>query len=312
MKLPTADRIALLGVAAATLLGLSLTVFGAYAGVVEEPEPQFEDADQAALHEAMRKEFGGYLTPLLDEDWGLDRLADGMAVYEVQCIHCHGVDGRADTYTARLLTPPPRDFSQGVVKFTSTPVGLPATRDDLLRVVRDGVATTSMSAFHGLPEEEIDAVVDYAMYLLIRGAVWQEALRHLDALGPDLALELALENEKQRFALAEASSNRPPLPPIADSKRGEELYFTEDLGCVTCHRTDGSGGPVESLDIWGHPMVARDLRVGELRGGGNPSDIYLRIRNGVKGTPMPAMADQLEPQAIWDLVAYVHSVQEAN
>jgi mono/diheme cytochrome c family protein len=46
------------------------------------------------------------------------------------------------------------------------------------------------------------------------------------------------------------------------------------------------------------------------RGGQRPLDIYRRIYAGVNGTPMPSFANALqsEPDAIWDLVAYVLSV----
>ncbi|OYW20909.1 MAG: hypothetical protein B7Z55_06480, partial [Planctomycetales bacterium 12-60-4] len=60
-------------------------------------------------------------------------------------------------------------------------------------------------------------------------------------------------------------------------------------------------------DAWGHQTRAADLTSGMLHGGPRPEDIYLRIYNGINGTPMPGFANALkdEPDTIWDLVAYV-------
>jgi|FLOH01.1.fsa_nt_gi mono/diheme cytochrome c family protein len=310
MTLPKADSIPLAAVALATVVGLYFTIAGTFVGVSAEPDEAFASVAEAELFELMRAEFGGFLQPQMSGDWKLDALLAGRAVYEVQCVHCHGTDGRAKTPTAKLLTPPPRDFGLGIVKFTSTPVGLPATRADLLRTLIEGVPSTSMSSFKGLEVESLDAVANYAMYLLIRGAVWSNALEELQDSSASDAFEAAMLKQRQQFSLAIASWGRPDIPAAADSARGRELYFSAELGCVVCHQEDGSGGLVNAEDIWGVPMIARDLQQGVLRGGTSPADVYLRIRNGVKGTKMPPMAEHLEAEQIWDLVAFVHSMQE--
>jgi mono/diheme cytochrome c family protein len=329
MNLPKADAVPLAIVAVAALVGVVLTMTGSFAAAVVEPEYEFESAAEEQLYALMTEEFGGFLEPRMSGDWALDALAEGRALYEVQCLHCHGNDGHADTATARLLTPPPRDFGKGVVKFTSTPVGLPATRADLLRTIVESVPTTSMSSFAHLPAEQLDALADYAMYLLVRGAVWTDARDRLlaarldDAAAVDVsaAFDAALAAQRRQFALAQASSTVPEIPAVADSTRGRELYMSEQLGCLICHREDGSGGRLAAIegkesrqfdlsDIWGNASIARDLRHGPLRGGDSPANVYLRIRNGIKGTPMPAMADDIDAALIWDLVAYVRSVQE--
>ncbi|MCP4093527.1 MAG: c-type cytochrome [Planctomycetes bacterium] len=315
MSLPRSDSISLAVVAVSTLVALYFTLTGSFAGASAEPIYSFEQAEQSELFDLMTDEFGGFLTPTMSGSWAMENLQVGRKVYEQQCIHCHGTDGHAETYTANLLTPAPRDFGLGVVKFTSTPVGLPATRNDLLRTIKEGVASTSMSRFEGsIKEQDLQDVADYAMYLLIRGAVWTNATDRLGAggLSPAQAFAAAMEDQRQQFDLALASSTRPKIPSVADSARGREMYFDNDLGCLVCHQVDASGGPVNGLDLWGQPMVARDLTKGELRGGDSPADVYLRIRNGVKGTPMPAMAAELTPEQIWDLVAFVRSVQEDN
>lgn len=39
----------------------------------------------------------------------------GRRIYGKECAHCHGVDGQANTEVARVLNPPPRNFSDPVV-----------------------------------------------------------------------------------------------------------------------------------------------------------------------------------------------------
>ncbi len=312
MTIPKADSIPLSIVAVATVVGLYLTIAGTFVGAAIEPIYDFSSDNEEELFALMTDEFGGFLDPTMSGDWALDSLPEGRAVYEVQCIHCHGTDGHARTSTAKLLTPPPRDFSLGVVKFTSTPVGLPATREDLKRTIVEGVPSTSMSSFMGLEDGQVESVTNYAMYLLIRGAVWSDAVKRLEQSSPIEAFAQAMAHQRQQFDLAIASWGRPDIPAVADSSRGRELYFSSELGCMVCHKEDGSGGDVTGADIWGVPMIARDLQSGELRGGSSPADVYLRIRNGVKGTMMPPTADHVDPAQIWDMVAFVRSVQEDN
>jgi hypothetical protein len=47
-----------------------------------------------------------------------------------------------------------------------------------------------------------------------------------------------------------------------------------------------------------------------LHGGNRPLDIYRRIFNGINGTPMPGFGNAFRenPEAIWDVVAYVLTV----
>lgn len=59
----------------------------------------------------------------------------------------------------------------------------------------------------------------------------------------------------------------------------------------------------------------RNLRLGQLRGGQRPVDIYLRIHQGIPGTPMPAHGPRrpgatgaLTDAEIWNLVDYVRSL----
>ncbi len=109
-----------------------------------------------------------------------------------------------------------------------------------------------------------------------------------------------------------------PRPP-ADAEsiaRGRQLYLTKGE-CAKCHgpaaRGDGrdldpNPDPTKNKDEWGSPAKPLDLTLGVYHGGGRPLDLFRRIHDGVKGTPMAAQSVNLKEEEIWDLVNYVRSI----
>ena len=298
--------------------------------VADAAGPGFDPALAEALATAMEAEFGGYREPKLPAA-GMPGVADeeelraGRSGYAVKCTQCHGVTGAADTGTARLLRPRPRSFRLGKIKFTSTPAGQPPLREDLERLIRDGVPTTSMAGFPTLPESARRQLASYVQYLLMRGATEGALLRRLEADDPALTPEgmaaaVAAEYEAVRAAWAGAAAAPPPVPETGPeheaNDRAAELFAAR--ACDTCHGADGGGeGPVafgggEWLlrDEWGDEARPRSFADGKWFGGGEPEDLYRRIAHGVKGTPMPGNAEHLSPEEIWALVRYVRSFAE--
>lgn len=94
-----------------------------------------------------------------------------FGLFREHCILCHGTSGNGLGATSRLLNPYPRDFRLGKYKFKSTPIGVRPTRVDLVNTLRHGIPGTSMPAFHLLPEDDLQALVDYVIYLSVRGEV---------------------------------------------------------------------------------------------------------------------------------------------
>jgi mono/diheme cytochrome c family protein len=99
-----------------------------------------------------------------------------FGLYREHCIVCHATAGSGLGATSRLLNPYPRDFRLGKIKFKSTPRGKKPTREDLLTLLRRGIPGTSMPSFSLLNEEDLDALVDYVIYLSIRGEVERQLL----------------------------------------------------------------------------------------------------------------------------------------
>lgn len=103
-------------------------------------------------------------------------LAQGSSLYRIHCLHCHGVTGDGRGPTAKWVNPHPRDYRQGLFKFQSVDASdgandRPPGRDDLLRVLRQGIEGTAMPSFNVLPEAELEALVSYVIHLSIRGSV---------------------------------------------------------------------------------------------------------------------------------------------
>ena len=56
--------------------------------------------------------------------------AKGRELYQANCAHCHGDDGRGNGYGAPFLVPSPRDFTTAQYKFRTTASGsLPSDED---------------------------------------------------------------------------------------------------------------------------------------------------------------------------------------
>jgi mono/diheme cytochrome c family protein len=352
------DRKALVAVAAATVLGLALMVsgsteaiFGGHPLSARTRAMEFGPTGEVLLSLALEHEFGSYDAPHLPDRWRKNaaqdprmslsslgfsvqpQLAEGRKIYQLQCLHCHGWSGGGNTPTARILRPHPRDFSLGMVKFKSTPGQAPPLRSDLESVLRMGVPSTAMGSFGALPDVQIEALLDYTQYLLVRGAVETRVAAALQQLGifqsnresielefhlldaVDLALESVTAAWRGAPALAASLEIFLPESNPASIERGRTLYSSAKAACSTCHGMDGRGrGPAsyeDSLggyilrDIWGQTVRPLDLHYGQFHGGSRAEDLYRRIALGIGGTPMPTYVGQLEPQEISDLVSYV-------
>ncbi len=92
--------------------------------------------------------------------WGL---------YRANCVVCHGVAGDGLGPAAALLNPYPRDFRMGKFKWKRTPLGRKPKREDLRRLLMRGVPGTAMPSFANSAPEDIEALVDYTIYLSVRG-----------------------------------------------------------------------------------------------------------------------------------------------
>jgi mono/diheme cytochrome c family protein len=221
----------------------------------------------------------------------LDNLkkASGPAgLFRTHCISCHGITGNGRGLNALQADVYPRDFRMGKFKFKSTPRGIKPLKADLYASIRNGIAGTAMQNIAKLTDEDVHALVDYVVYLSVRG----EVERRLLSAGEEIDFEnnehlyfassAGFEEQVQNFKDAvgeiaagwmEAESNvrqaaDPGEIPIkaslqelvaaaasaessvlkASIERGKELFNADAASCYKCHGGNGDGSP-QTLDF---------------------------------------------------------------
>lgn len=319
--------------------------------------------------------------------------ADGRGLYRKHCALCHGVSGDGRGATSAVLVPYPRDYRKGVFKFKSTPRGSKPVREDISKLIRNGIVGTAMNKIPELTDEDVEALTDYVIYLSWRGELERtlidNAAFELDLEQGDRLIDPSFrggtEEEQERFeedwlyaeedaaSIAEAWLDAedevvevpdPPADiPVVDSyeefleiregdragelessiTRGQELFVGKIASCSKCHGEKGRGdGQTTDYDDWTKewttaigikpddrealiPLLARgalppinanprNFEQGVFHGGATAEDLYLRITQGVDGSPMPAatfVEGKFEQQDVWHLINFVRSLRTA-
>lgn len=290
-----------------------------------------EDAEELKIYEDLQediarvllKETGTPEKPIMlgQQDGDDSRLKLGYQIYSQYCTPCHGVNGDGNGPVAKYLDPKPRNYKRGVFKFTSTPYGSKPRRSDLIHTIRRGVTGTSMPSFDRFSEEQLEAVVDYVMFLTLRGELERDlamtAMDDEEVPDEETIQEIIAEKlEPWQQSANEIVMPVTAMPPMTEKSvlAGHRLFLK--YACNKCHGKYGRGGSMGNVDVgfdvWGHKAAAADLSSGMFRGGGRPIDIYRRIYSGINGTPMPAFKEQFrdDPDAIWRLVHFIRQTGE--
>jgi mono/diheme cytochrome c family protein len=201
-------------------------------------------------------------------------------LYRRHCAHCHGISGDGRGPTAMILDPYPRDYRYGVFKFKSTYNPDRPTRDDLRRLLHDGVPSTSMPSFALLPPDEVESLIEYVKYLAMRGEMETALVGYVfDEFDPETPLDPA-NDEEQREVIMEMlaeivtgwdeaadevvlpaegeipSPDRTPEEIAASVAKGRELFYGTRANCVQCHGPTGLGdGQQTDYDNWSKATV---------------------------------------------------------
>lgn len=193
--------------------------------------------------------------------------ANGKQLYDRYCSTCHGVDGKGEGTAAVYLSPKPRDFTRGIFKFQSTPVGSLPTDEDLHRTLKNGMPGSAMPAWDRLSEQQRNDLVAYIKTFSERFAT-EKPTDVLTIMSKPPATQEMMKNGKAVYALA---------------------------GCWMCHGKTGAGdGPSAPnlTDDVGRPIRPYNFtRAGAFKGGGTPQDIYRTFSTGIGGTPMPGYGE---------------------
>lgn len=207
----------------------------------------------------------------------------GWPLYERLCQPCHGARGDGRGPIAWLSSDPPRDFTRGAYEWRTTPFGAPPADDDLRHAVRFGPRGTSMPAFDGLGDGDLDALI--------------AVVKAFDA--PAFATSPA------PIALG--------APPAENPARGAALWT--QLGCDRCHGADGHGdGPAAAaLAEPPYDLAARELRRPRERDGADDRRraAAWSIATGITGSAMPGYAGQIASGDLWALADRVVAINRA-
>jgi mono/diheme cytochrome c family protein len=260
----------------------------------------------------------------------------GMEVYNLRCAPCHGISGDGAGAAAPFFDPLPRDYRRGTFKFISTPRGAKPRREDLARTITYGAKGTAMPSFRWLPEDQLQAVIDYVMMLSYRGELERKLVYDAETLlepDEDFYMEDVVDRADEidqawEKAPQEVVQPAVPNPPMTDETIHLGAVAFQRQLCTKCHGRNGKGGHQPGItpadlgkDDWGHVAYPADLTSGMLHGGRRPIDVYRRIYAGINGTPMPAFATayqddpntpQDERETIWYLVHFIISVVEGG
>jgi cytochrome c oxidase cbb3-type subunit 2 len=196
----------------------------------------------------------------------------GEQIYKKHCMVCHGEKGEGDGPAARYLYPKPRVLTDGLFKVRSTPSGEPPTDNDIYDIIKNGMPGSSMPSLNELSEEEMEAIVEY-----------------VKELGE-------IEYEPERVI-------RPGAPPSVTPQliaEGRKVY--KETKCWECHGDEGKGDGLKAKDLkddWKYPAPPNAFTMGIYKGGGTPSDVYLRFSAGMDGSPMPSYEDALNNEERW-------------
>ena len=302
----------------ATLPALALGVIGAGVLVAAaDPEPASPGAPTPAAVPAPELPAGAERFGL--EHWAFSpAAARGRTVYERFCIGCHGPAGLGDGPAAEWLDPRPRNFQKGAFKFRTTPSGELPRLADVVHVVNCGLTGSAMRGFPLLPEPSKNDVAAYVLSLAEFGLVKQEVDDVME--DDDLSLQEVLDDEYEELKAEvleyayelvwPVSMERRPTMNSASVERGRVLYEAQ---CTACHGATGVGDGPSSFHLrdWKDaPIRPRDFTTGVFRAGSRPEDIFMRMRTGLNGTPMPAVAGS--DADLWDITHYLMSLVDTS
>jgi mono/diheme cytochrome c family protein len=255
--------------------------------------------------------------PLAPSDWPTSPSETrGRAVFEDYCVGCHGAEGRGDGPAARFLDPLPRNFQAAKFKFCSSPSGKLPLESDLLRTVTCGLPGSSMPGFPLLPEIERQDVVRYVLHLAKLGLANRRVAAEIADEGTSIEevrrstlpkLRDEIEESVASLRRVSAAPESATTPESVD--RGRALFEKQ---CAACHgaRGVGDGTSSHTLRDWQDAAIRpRDFTSGVFRAGSTSEDVFVRVKTGLNGTPMPSYAN-LPDAEIWDLVHFILSLKD--
>ncbi|WP_426417635.1 c-type cytochrome [Aestuariirhabdus sp. LZHN29] len=279
-----------------------------------QQEPRIWDPERSSVASAIRQRVAAERANL-----------EGEKLYQLHCASCHGEEGLGDGVAADKLYPRPRDFGLGLFKYKRSPGAAPPRDEDLVEIIANGLAGTSMPAWKGLlSEQQIRSLVP-----VIKG------FDYVGTWAPEDAEESDFDEQGRyrgnQWLIVE--DEEPVAGRVAYSPESVALGRKQyEATCQECHGEQGRGNilsdkPLE--DDWGYRVWPRDLtkplswRASEETGSDardkTIARLYQRISIGISGTPMPAHreveAGNKDPLSLadrWHVANYIYSLRATD
>ncbi len=214
-------------------------------------------------------------------------LKHGKEIYTQNCMGCHGEKGDGNGVGSPFLNPRPRDFTKGIFKFSSAPLGALPTDNDLFRTITQGLNGTAMPSYRFLSENSKISLIEY-----------------IKTFSPEWKNSTKIKEEVTSSAFP-SEDFKDHSKFITRAKKGRALFVEN---CTVCHGIKGLGdgeGGMELSDDWGFPIKPANLTKAYIKSGYTAKDIHRTVMNGLNGTPMVSYKDTLTDDGLWDVTAYV-------
>jgi mono/diheme cytochrome c family protein len=237
----------------------------------------------------------------------------GYTTYMEYCIQCHGIDGKGQGPSSLGLLPPPRDFSQGLYKFSWTQYGELPHDEDLARIIRHGLKGTAMLPWD-ISDRRLNAVVQYIKTFAPQ--VWEGQDKvpgtkfdfPADPFGPARKAE-AIEQGKKVYHITAACTQ---------CHRGYETKA--DISNFNKELTGAAMKPGElAPDIYqlksqdteyNYKALPPDFTYHQLRSVVDMESLVQRLMYGVTGSGMPGWKDVISDEELWAVAYYVQDLIE--
>ncbi|MEE2737671.1 MAG: cytochrome c, partial [Planctomycetota bacterium] len=277
--------------------------------VLREPATQLTDAQKKNVSEILEGLFGTPDTPNLPGGVGLENFlslrklkvaagpvtytgqegsANGLesGLYRRHCAHCHGVSGDGHGPTAEFLNPYPRDYRMGQFKFKLTDADgtyKKPSKADFHHILMEGIPGTAMPSFRILTDPELESIIDYVIYLAIRGQTERALIDavYLNASDPnpsdDNPQKLLVRFDDPTVVAGDLEIVKEILSPVVlpwtnggtgtvqrtieaapagwnlpdRVEQGRKLFFQSKANCYSCHGQTAIGdGQTNLFDNW--------------------------------------------------------------
>jgi mono/diheme cytochrome c family protein len=236
-------------------------------------------------------------------------ISHGKELFTVQCISCHGIEGKGDGPAASALNPPPRNFhvDEGWKN------GRKPTM--VFKTLTEGLPPSAMASYSTLPADDRWAI---AHYVLTLGSKPQEDTPDdFKKIGVDpskegggmkVAVSIPIELALDQITVPEVPSSLPQtqsLSPQLLTRLGPSLYQAH---CIECHGAQGNGEiRVKNLGVNPTAYVVTEpfqKAKESLRSQANFDRLVLQ---GLPGDLMPGVG-QLSTTELKELYAFVQEL----